>query len=369
MKDKKPFDFWLFITVLIMLSIGLIMVFSASAPSAQKDYNDIYYIIKSQLLFAVIGIVLMLFVANFDYHKYGRLFVLMFIGGSILTLALVLVPGIGKEVNGSWRWIYIGNLHFQPSELAKLGVILFLSYSLSKRKKSMDSFFRDFVPYLILIGIVAGLLLMEIHLSATVIICSVAFIVLFAGGAKIRHFMIVGLPAIAGLIAIISFTGYMASRIHSFINPWDDLQGEGWQTVQSLYAIGSGGIFGRGLGQSMQKFLWIPEAQNDYIFAVLAEELGFIGVLAVLILFLVFIWRGIKIAMNAPDVYGSLIAVGITSLIAVQSLFNVAVVTKSVPPTGVSLPFFSSGGTSLLLFLIEVGILLNVSRYSSYDRI
>lgn len=369
MNEKKPFDFWLFMTVLIMLSFGLIMVFSASAPSSQKDYNDIYYIIKSQLIFAVIGIVAMLFAANINYHKYGWLFVRIFIAGSILTLTLVLIPGIGREVNGSWRQIFIGSLNFQPSELAKLGLILFLSYSLSKRKKGMDSFFKDFTPYLILIGLIAGLLLMETHLSATIIICSVASIVLFAGGAKLRHFMIVAVPALAGLVAIISFTDYMTPRIRAFIDPWSDLQGEGWQTVQSLYAIGSGGIFGRGLGQSMQKFLWIPEAQNDYIFAVLAEELGYIGVLAVLILFLIFIWRGIKIAMNAPDVYGSLVAVGITSLIAVQSLFNVAVVTKSVPPTGVSLPFFSSGGTSLVLFLVEVGILLNISRYSNYDRI
>ncbi|NJD02302.1 MAG: putative lipid II flippase FtsW [Ruminiclostridium sp.] len=369
MKEKKPFDFWLFMTVLIMLSFGLVILFSASAPWSQKDYGDIYYVIKSQLIFAAIGIVAMLFSANIDYHKYGKLFVHLFIAGNIFTLILVFIPGIGREVNGQWRQIFIGGFNFQPSELAKLGLILFLSYSLSKRKKDMDSFFKDFTPYLILIGVFAGLLLMETHLSATIIICSVAFIVLFAGGAKLRHFMIIGIPALAGLMAFITFTDYMTSRIRAFIDPWSDLQGEGWQTVQSLYAIGSGGIFGRGLGQSMQKFLWLPEAQNDYIFAVLAEELGFIGVLAVLILFLIFIWRGIKIAINAPDVYGSLVAVGITSLIAVQSLFNVAVVTKSVPPTGVSLPFFSSGGTSLVLFLVEVGILLNISRYSNYERI
>ncbi len=369
MKEKKPFDFWLFMTVLILLSFGLVMLFSASGPWSQKDYGDIYKVIKDQLFFAVIGIVAMLFAANVNYHKYGKLFVTLFIAGSILSLALVLIPGIGKQVNGSWRWIYIGPLHFQPSELAKLGLILFLSFSLSKRKKPMDSFFKDFIPYLALIGTVAGLLLMETHLSATIIICSVACIVLFAGGAKIRHFMVIATPAIAGLVVVISFTDYLTSRIRAYLDPWSDKLGEGYQTIQSLYAIGSGGIFGRGLGQSMQKFLWLPEAQNDYIFSVLAEELGFVGVLAVLILFLIFIWRGIKIAINAPDVYGSLIAVGITSLIAVQSLFNVAVVTKLVPPTGVSLPFFSSGGTSLVLFLVEVGVLLNISRYSNYERI
>lgn len=369
MKEKKPFDFWLFMTVLIMLSLGLIMVFSASAPTAEKEFHDVYYYIKSQLMYALIGVVAMLFAANYDYRKFGPKTVTALMGGSLLLLFLVLVPGIGREINGSWRWIYIGPLHFQPSEIAKLGLILFLSYSLSKRKKGMDSFFNDFAPYLLLIGLTAGLLMLEPHLSTTIIVCSLSFIVLFVGGAKIRHFLIIGLPAVAGLSVVIMFTDYMTSRIRSFIDPWLDLHGEGWQTVQSLYAIGSGGIFGRGLGQSMEKFLYIPEPQNDYIFAILAEELGFIGVLAVLLLFLIFIWRGIKIAMNAPDVFGSLVATGITALIAVQSLFNVAVVSKAVPPTGVSLPFFSSGGSSLVLFLLEVGILLNISRYSSYERI
>lgn len=369
MKEKKPFDFWLFMTVLIMLSLGLIMVFSASAPTAEKEYHDTYYIIKGQLLYAVVGIFAMLLAANVDYRKYGRLFVLMLMGGSIMLLVLVLVPGIGKEINGSWRWIYLGPFHFQPSEIAKLAIILFFSFSLSKRKKNLDSFFSGLVPYLLLIGIVALLLMMESHLSATIIIVSLSFIILFVAGARLKHFMIMAVPVISVLGVVVFFTDYMTDRIRSFINPWSDLQGNGWQPVQSLYAIGSGGIFGRGLGQSMEKFLYIPEPQNDYIFSILAEELGFLGVVAVMILFLIFIWRGIKIAMNAPDMYGSLIAVGITALIGVQSLFNVAVVTNSVPPTGVSLPFFSAGGTSLLLFLVEVGILLNISRYASYERI
>jgi cell division protein FtsW len=372
MKDKKPFDFWLFMTVLIMLSLGLIMVFSASAPTAaaSKEYNyDIYYIVKTQLMYAVIGIVVMLLAANYDYRKYGPKTVVALMGGSLLCLFLVLIPGIGREINGSWRWIYIGPLHFQPSEIAKLALILFLAYSLSKRKKGLDSFFNDFVPYLLLIGLTAALLMLETHLSATIIICGMSFIILFAAGARIRHFFIISVPLVAVFSAVIMFTDYMTTRINSFIDPWSDLQGDGWQTVQSLYAIGSGGIFGRGLGQSMEKFLYIPEPHNDYIFSILAEELGFIGVLAVLLLFLIFIWRGIKIAMNAPDVFGSLVATGITALIGVQSLFNVAVVSKVVPPTGVSLPFFSSGGSSLVLFLLEVGILLNISRYADYERI
>lgn len=369
MKEKKPFDFWLFMTVLVLLSLGLIMVFSASAPTAEKEYKDIYFIIKKQLRFALLGVAAMLLAANYDYRKYGRKTVLALMGASVVMLILVLIPGIGREVNGSWRWIYFGSIPFQPSELAKLALILFLSFYLSKRKKPLNTLFGDLMPYLFVIGLISLLLLLETHLSATIIMISLSVIILFVAGAKVRHFLILATPVSAVLIAVISFTDYMTPRINSYLNPWSSPRGEGWQTIQSLYAIGSGGLFGRGLGQSMQKFLYIPEPHNDYIFAILAEELGYIGVIAVLLLFMIFIWRGIKIAVHAPDVYSSLIATGITSLIAVQSLFNVAVVTNTVPPTGVSLPFFSSGGTSLVLFMIEVGILLNISRYSNYERI
>lgn len=369
MKEKKPFDFWLFMTVLVLLSLGLIMVFSASAPTAEKEYKDIYFIIKKQLRFALLGVAAMLLAANYDYRKYGRKTVLALMGASVVMLILVLIPGIGREVNGSWRWIYFGSIPFQPSELAKLALILFLSFYLSKRKKPLNTLFGDLMPYLFVIGLISLLLLLETHLSATIIMISLSVIILFVAGAKVRHFLIMATPVGAVLVAVISFTDYMTPRINSYLNPWSSPRGEGWQTIQSLYAIGSGGLFGRGLGQSMQKFLYIPEPHNDYIFAILAEELGYIGVIAVLLLFMIFIWRGIKIAVHAPDVYSSLIATGITSLIAVQSLFNVAVVTNTVPPTGVSLPFFSSGGTSLVLFMIEVGILLNISRYSNYERI
>jgi cell division protein FtsW len=369
MKEKKPFDFLLFITVLIMLSIGLIMVFSASAPTAEKEFGNIYYYIKRQLVFAAIGMVAMLLAANYDYHKIGRKTVLILLLGSIALLTLVLIPGIGSESHGSWRWIIIAGFRFQPSELAKLALILSFSYYLSRRKKPLNTFFGDLLPYLFILGIISTLLLLETHLSATIIMISIAMIILFVAGAKIRHFLVLVLPVSALVVAVITFTDYMTPRINSWLNPWSAPRDEGYQTIQSLYAIGSGGLFGRGLGQSMQKFLYVPEPHNDYIFPILAEELGFVGVITVLLLFMVFIWRGIKIAAHAPDVYGSLIAAGVTALIAVQSLFNVAVVTNSVPPTGVSLPFFSSGGTALILFMAEVGILLNISRYSNYERI
>jgi cell division protein FtsW len=369
MKDKKPLDFWLLMTVLILLTLGLIMIFSASAPTAEKEYGDVYYFIKKQLVFAALGIIVMLLAANYDYRKYGKRTVMGLMAASVIMLVLVLIPGIGRNINGSWRWIYFGPIPFQPSEMAKLSLILYLSYNLSKRKKPLNSFFGDLLPYLLAVGLVALLLMLESHLSATIIIISISVIILFVAGAKVRHFVLLAAPVVAGLTAIVMFTDYMTSRINSYLNPWSNPRGEGWQTIQSLYAIGSGGLFGRGLGQSMQKFLYIPEPHNDYIFSILAEELGFIGVIAVLLLFLAFIWRGIKIAVNTPDTYGSLLATGVTSLIAVQSLFNIAVVTNTVPPTGVSLPFISSGGTSLLFYMLEVGILLNISRYSNYERI
>ena len=343
------------------------MVFSASAPHAYYYFNDAYVILKNQLKFALIGLVIMFFVSNFDYRKIAKYSFLILIV-SIILLILVRIPGIGRNENGSWRWIFIGSQSFQPSELAKLALIIFLSNSLSKRKDTLQYFTKGLLPYLAMIGVFAALLLIEPHLSATIIIILVSGIILFCAGAKISHFVAMVVPLLAGLVGIVAINPYMLSRVTSFMNPFSDPLGKGYQAIQSLYAIGSGGLFGRGIGKSMQKFLYIPEPHNDFIFSILCEEMGFIGVTVVLLLFLIFIWRGIKVSMSAPDVFGSLLAMGITSLIAVQTVLNIAVVTKSIPNTGVSLPFFSAGGTSLVLFLVGVGILLNISKYSNYER-
>lgn len=367
MKGRKPFDFWIFMTVLILLSIGIIMVFSASAPYAYNTYRDVYYILKRQLFYALIGLVVMLITMNIDYRLFGKYSPLLLVA-SIVLLILVLVPGIGIEENGSKRWLEIG-VRFQPSEIAKLAVILFFSQSLSQRKDRLNSFFKGLFPYLVLIGILAVLLLLEPHLSCTIITLSIASIILFCAGAKIKHFMILLIPAAGVFAALITFVDYMRVRVLSFIDPWSDMQDTGYNAVQSLYAIGSGGLFGRGLGKSMQKFLYLPYPHNDFIFSVIAEELGYIGVLTIITLFLIFTWRGIKVAMNAPDLFGSLAAIGITSLVTVQTVLNIGVVTSSIPPTGVSLPLFSYGGTSLVLVMGAVGILLSISRYSNYSRI
>ena len=369
MASKKPFDFWIFITVLILLSIGTIMVFSSSAAYAYNYmHGDTYHFLKKQLMLVPIGFAAMFFTMNYDYKKLGKLSPIILVA-AIVLLILVIIPGIGSIRNGARRWIDLKVTDFQPSEFAKIAVIIFFSFSLSKRKDQLQSFFKGLLPYMILLGVIAGLLLLEPHKSGTIVIVLVSSIILFAAGAKISHFFIMGVPAVAAFSVLIAIDEYSRDRIMSFMDPFKYLKGEGWQAVQSLYAIGSGGLFGRGLGKSLQKFLYIPEPYNDFILSVLAEELGFIGVLTVIILFLIFIWRGIKVSINAPDVFGSLMAVGITSLIAVQALLNIAVVTSSVPPTGMPLPFFSYGGTSLVFLMSGVGILLNISRYANYERI
>ncbi len=360
---RKSFDFWLLMTVLALLALGIIMVFSASAPYASLNYGDSYFFLKSQLRAAGLGLFAMIIAMNFDYKKYAKLTpVLLFV--SIVLLIVVLVPSIGTMTNGARRWLF----GFQPSEIAKISIILFFAYSLSKRQKKLKYFFSGFMPYIILIGLFAGLMMLEPHLSGTIIIALVALIILFCAGAKIKHFLIIAAPAGLILFMAVVSESYRLDRFLSFLDPWKFSQSIGWQIINSLYAIGSGQVFGRGLGKSLQKYLYIPEPHTDFIFSILAEELGLIGVVVVVALFMIFVWRGIKIAMNAPDVFGTLTAVGITSLIAIQVIINILVVTSSVPSTGMPLPFFSYGGTSLLFLLTSVGILLNISRYSKYER-
>jgi cell division protein FtsW len=369
MTDKKPFDFWIFITVLILLSLGTIMVFSSSAAYAYSNLNgDAYFFLKKQLIYAPLSIVAMLITMRIDYRKLGKLSPILLVI-SIVLLIMVAIPGIGTVQNGAQRWLILGGQSLQPSEIAKVAVILFFAQSLSKRKDQLQYFLKGLMPYLLVVGLFAGLLMLEPHFSCTLIITLVACIILFTAGAKISHFILLALPAIPALIAMVILAPYRLARVVSFIDPFKDARGQGWQVIQSLYAIGSGGLFGKGIGKSLQKFLYIPEPYNDFIFSVLAEELGFIGVLAVMILFIIFIWRGIKISMNAQDVMGSLIAVGITSMVAVEVIINIAVVTSSMPATGMPLPFFSYGGTSLIILMSEIGVLLNISKYAKYERI
>lgn len=370
--NQKPFDFILCITVFLLLALGIIMVLSASAPSSLSEWGNSYYYVIRQGVFALIGIVLMFIISKIDYRIYKKFYKLAYIV-SIIALALVVVPGIGVEVNGAKRWINLGFGRFQPSEIAKIGLIVFYAGYLSEHRTELNSFLEGFVkPFVYLIPPIAILFFIQDHLSASIIIILITAIMMLMAGSRLKYFLTVGVAGIsaglAGMLILAQSTGkgdFRLARLTTFLNPWQDLTGDGWQVIQGLYAIGSGGLFGVGLGNSKQKYLYIPEPHNDFIFAVLAEELGFVGCIAVIALFLVFIWRGILTSMKAKDCFGSLLAVGITSLIGIQAIMNIAVVTSSMPATGISLPFFSYGGTSLLILLCSVGVLLNISRSTS----
>ena len=368
----KSFDFILFITVLILLALGIIMVLSASSPSALATTGSSYTYVLKQLLSAIIGIVAMLILSKVDYRIYGRFYKVIYVV-SLLVLLLVLVPGLGRTVNGARRWINLPVVSsFQPSELTKVGLIVFYAVYLTKHKDELKNIWKGFFkPFLILAPIILVLLGIQSHFSASVLIILVVAVMMIVAGTKVSHFVTfgtIGATAGIGLMYILAkyfqIGGFRLTRITAFLNPWEDAQDSGWQIIQSLYAIGSGGLFGEGLGNSKQKYLYISEPHNDFIFAVLAEELGFVGCVVVILLFAIFIWRGILIAMKAPDMFGSLLATGITALIGLQAIINIAVVTSSMPVTGMALPFFSYGGTSLIILLCAVGVLLNISRQS-----
>ena len=361
-KKAKKLDIGLLVTIFILLSLGLIMVLSASAPSALTYDGDSYFYFKSQLINAIIGIGGMMFFSFVDYRLYnkGRI-PLIAICVAMLLLVLVLVPGIGVTVKGATRWIKLG-ITFQPSEIMKIALIVFLASRLSKDPKKNKKFWKGIFPNLMVVAIVCFLLYKEPHYSAIGIIAIVSAIMIFVSGMRMAQIFVAAPPILAvGIFYLLQDT-YRVERLVSFLDPWKDLLDTGWQAVQSLYAVGSGGLFGVGLGNSTQKYMYIPEPHNDFIFAIWSEEAGFIGAVAVIILFGIFIWRGITIAMKAPDMFGTLLAIGITSLVAVQALLNIAIVSALFPVTGIPLPFFSFGGTALIILLSSCGVLLNISR-------
>lgn len=343
----------------MILMVGVIMVLSASyARAYYKSVSPTYYFIR-QLVFAVSGVALMLLSSRIPASFYRRMNVVIMLTAILLLAA---VPVIGTKVNGARRWIDLKITTFQPSEIAKLAVVLTFSAMICAFKEKMKTFKYGVLPFAVLLVIIVGLLILEPHLSASVIILAVGVIMMFVGGTRIGWFLGLGGVAGAAGYVLISKLGYAASRINSWLDPFAYKQGDGWQIIQSLYAIGSGGLLGLGLGQGRQKHLYLPEEHNDFIFSVVCEELGFIGAMLILVLFALLIIRGYWLALHAKDKYSSLIVTGITSLLALQVILNVAVVTNLVPCTGISLPFFSYGGTALWLQLIEMGIILSVSR-------
>lgn len=351
---NNPIDFTLLITILLLLSIGLIMVLSASSPSALAKSGDSYSYFSKQLLFAILGIVAMMFISKIDYRFYQKFYKHAW-WIALILLALVLI--VGRSVNGAKRWIYITEtLSFQPSEIVKLLMIIFYAGILMKNRDELFTYNKGFFKHICLLAPIIGLLLLEPHFSASIVIIGICSVMMVMAGCKFWHFLVTGgLVGVPGIIALVILEPYRLARVTTFLDPWKDATDTGWQVIQSLYAIGSGGLFGTGLGESKQKFLYIPEPHNDFIFSILGEELGFVGCAVVLILFAIFIWRGVLIAMRAPDMFGSLLAIGITALVAIQVIINVAVVTSSMPATGMPLPFFSYRRNGVIHIVVRNG--------------
>ena len=358
-------DLILIIVTLSLLAVGLTMVYSASAIWAEYKFDDSFFFAKRQMLFAGVGIAAMFFIMNVDYWTW-RTWAKVIIIICFVLLLLVLIPGVGNVRNGSRSWIGVGAFSVQPSEFMKLAMIAFLAKYLSERQKLITSFTKGLVPSLGLVFLAFGLIMLQPDLGTGTVMVGTCVVMIFISGARIRHFVFLGLLGVAGFVALVLSAPYRIKRITSFLDPWEDPLGSGFQIIQSLYAIGPGGLFGLGLGQSRQKFFYLPEPQTDFIFAILSEELGFIGGSFVILLFALLLWRGIRIALGAPDLYGSFLAVGIVAMIAIQVMINIGVVTGLMPVTGITLPFLSYGGSSLTLMLMAIGVLLNVSRYSRY---
>ena len=351
------------ILVVLLVCFGSIMIFSAGYVYAEKNFGDSFYFVKRQFIFGLIGIGVMILLSNVDYALFKRFSLPIFIIAMIM-LVLVLIPGVGTTVNGATRWLGVGVARFQPSEVAKFALILILATYTSFFSEKIKKFrYGILFPVLIIVA-VCVMTLLEHHMSGTIIIFLIGAAMIFLAGADLKWLGAIGGTFAAGALGVILFTDYTKDRIDAWLHPENDLLGKGWQPYQSLLAIGSGGLFGVGLGNSYQKQLWLPEPQNDFIFAVVCEELGFIGALALVILFVFLIKRGITIARRAPDTFSSMLAAGLTAKVGIQAILNVAVVTASVPTTGISLPFFSYGGSALIMQLAEMGIILSISRYT-----
>lgn len=352
---------WVLISlVFLLIALGMLFIYSASSYSSDIKYDDSFYFVKKQLLGFGMGLVVMLFFTMFDYHKFVKLRWVV-VGIYISLLLLVFIPGIGRSNYGANRWITIGGISLQSSEVAKFGFVIFSACYLSKNYKKMKTFWGT-IPLIAVGGISCLLILLEPNLSVTLCLGTVMLIMLLIGGMQFKHFLLILVPALCLVPILIIIEPYRLQRLVAFIDPWASPKEEGFQLIQSLYALGSGGLFGVGLFNSRQKYLFLPFSESDFIFSIIGEELGFVGCIMIIVIYAIVIWKGVKIAYSASDRLGCYMAGGITSVIGVQLLINIAVVTGSIPPTGIPLPFMSAGGTSLMVFMGAVGILLNISR-------
>lgn len=357
----KKMNLILLISVVIISLFGLLMIYSASYVWAEYKFNDPYKFLKTQGFFLIIGYVIMLIVANIDYRKYLKHSNLIF-GICFILLILVLIPGIGTVRNGSRSWFGIGGFGIQPSEFTKLGLIIFTSKYLSKNSKELRNIKKGVLPILIVLFSVFGLIMLQPDFGTGVVIVMSIIVLLFVSGVKMGFFIKIGILGLIGIVVLIIVAPYRMERIVSFLNPWSDPLGSGFQIIQSLYAIGPGGLLGLGLGNSIQKHFYLPEPQTDFIFSIISEEFGFMGILIVASLFITIIYQGIKISIKCEDSFGKYLSFGITFSLAFQTLLNLMVVVGLIPVTGVTLPFLSYGGSSLLITLVSMGIVLNISK-------
>ena len=357
----KKYDKILLIAVIIISLFGALMIYSSSYVWAEYKFNDPYKYLKSQIIFLIVGYIIMIITSNFSYHKYKKLANIIF---SICTimLILVLIPGIGTIRNGSRSWFGIGGFGIQPSEFTKLGLIIFTSKYLANNRRELKNIKKGVLPILGIVFLIFALIMLEPDFGTGVVIVMTIIVLLFISGVKMNFFVKIGIIGLIGVVVLILIAPYRMERIVSFLNPWTDPLGSGFQIIQSLYAIGPGGLLGLGFGNSIQKHFYLPEPQTDFIFSIISEEFGFLGILIVASLFITIIYRGFKISINCEDLFGKYLAFGITFGLAFQTILNLMVVVGLIPVTGVTLPFLSYGGSSLLISLTSIGILLNINK-------
>ncbi len=359
-KYHRP-DLVLLGAIMALLVIGFIMVYSSSAVRGYIQYDDPYHYLKMEILWVTMGLVAMFISMSIDL-QWLRKFAKPALIIAIVLLIAVKIPGIGRRVNGADRWIGLGPLSIQPSEVIKLSMVLMMSHVLALNPHMIQSFRKGVLPILALMGVIAGLIMLQPDLGTTLVIAATTFFMLIAAGAKAGHILALAGTGLGLVVAAIAAAPYRMRRIFAFLDPWADPLGNGYQTIQALLALGPGGLFGLGLGQSRQKFLYLPENHTDFIFAMIGEELGFIGATLIVLLFFLFAWRGFRVAMRVPDTFMGFLAVGLTAMISIQAMINMGVVSGVLPVTGITLPFISYGGTSLVFTMLGVGVLLNISK-------
>lgn len=361
-KTKKSyFDYSLMFLIIFMLAFGLLMLYSTSSYNAAIEFGDSTYYLKKQFKSTLLGLAVMFIVANIDYHKLTWAGIVGYVT-SLILIALVLSP-LGNEVNGARRWIIIGGMSIQPAEVAKLALIMLLALVINNRRQNIRKLGVTARIFVLCIPPAAEILLITKNMSSALIIVGITFVMLFVASPKYSHYIILGAAGVSLIFAYLFLgSGFRSERVDAWMDPESYASGKGYQTLQALYAIGSGGLTGKGLGQSVQKLGYIPEAQNDMIFSIICEELGLFGGIAVILLFLMMIWRLLVIANNAEDLYGSMIVIGVMAHISIQVVLNIAVVTNVLPNTGITLPFISYGGTSILFLMMEMGLVLAVSK-------